>query len=200
MRDDWHSRPRLCRAGTGSASRLALVAGASAEDSSFAGPRAPHFQRSRASDVEELHKIGEQFLEIEQFRGQSERLERAWSVKGNPVPQASFRHSLAALSQHLETLRLRQAAFVTKTVEQIWKWVGTGRPRPRPNRSYPWQALRTVPKLGTTQQAQKDIARWRQDPNPANRSQKATSRPKLASIRGGGLLSNNGISNARSVP
>ena len=52
---------------------------------------------------------------------------------GKPAPQANFKHSLAALAQHLEGLLLRHTAYVSETLERICAWVGTGRRKPRPN-------------------------------------------------------------------
>ena len=120
--------------------------------------------------LEEMYKISKQFLEIEQFHGRSERLVKqelfahfnliamtrlltnrdaalcAAAGPGQPVPQANFKHSLAALAQHLEGLLLRQRAYVEETLEQLCAWIGTGRRRRRPNRSYPRQSKRPVSK------------------------------------------------------
>ena len=47
------------------------------------------------------------------------------------VPQANFKHSLAALAQHLGGLLLRQSAYVSETLERICGWIGTGRRTPK---------------------------------------------------------------------
>ena len=122
--------------------------------------------------LEEMDKISKQFLEVEQFHGQSERLVKqelyahfnliamgrlftnrdaslypaASPAAGQPVPQANFKHSLAALGQHLEGLLMRHSAYVQETLERICAWVGTGRRKPRPNRSYPRRSLQPAPK------------------------------------------------------
>ena len=122
--------------------------------------------------LEEMYKISKQFLEVEQFHGQSERLVKqelyahfnliamgrlftnrdaslhpaASPAAGKPVPQANFKHSLAALGQHLEGLLMRHSAYVQETLERICAWVGTGRRKPRPNRSYPRRSLQPAPK------------------------------------------------------
>ena len=82
--------------------------------------------------IEEMYKISKSFLEVQQFHGQSERLvqqelcahfnliammrlftnrdadlcQAARQPDGKAAPQANFKHSLAALSQHLEGLLL----------------------------------------------------------------------------------------------
>ena len=122
--------------------------------------------------VEELYKVSKQFLEVDQFHGRSERLvkqelfahfnliamtrllanrdaalcEAALPQDGRAVPQANFKHSLAALAQHLEGLLLRHSAYVSETLERICEWVGTGRRKRRPNRSYPRRSLRPASK------------------------------------------------------
>ncbi len=122
--------------------------------------------------VEEMYKISKQFLEIEQFHGRSERLvkqelfahfnllsmtrlltnrdqalcEATDGGAGQPVPQANFKHSLAALAQHLEGLLLRHSAYVSETLERMCGWIGTGRRKRRPNRSYPRRSLRPASK------------------------------------------------------
>ena len=122
--------------------------------------------------IEEMYKISKQFLEVQQFHGQSERLVKqelyahfnliamgrlftnrdadgcrsAQPADGKPVPQANFKHSLAALAHHLESLLLRHSAYVSETLERICEWVGTGRRKPRPNRSYPRRSKQPAPK------------------------------------------------------
>lgn len=122
--------------------------------------------------IEEMYKISKHFLEVQQFHGQSERLvkqelyahfnliamarlftnrdadasRRAQPADGKPAPQANFKHSLAALAQHLEGLLLRHSAYVSETLEHICAWVGTGRRKPRRNRSYPRRSLQPAPK------------------------------------------------------
>lgn len=122
--------------------------------------------------LEELYKISQQFLEIEQFHGRSERLVKqelfahcnliamtrlftncheglcraARSADGQPTPQANYQHSLAALSHHLEALLLRHTAYVSETLERISEWVGIGRRKHRPNRSYARRSLQPAPK------------------------------------------------------
>ena len=122
--------------------------------------------------IEELYKVSKQFLEVDQFHGRSERLvkqelfahfnliamtrllanrdaalcEAARPRDGRAVPQANFKHSLAALAQHLEGLLLRHSAYVSETPERICEWVGTGRRKRRPNRSYPRRSLRPASK------------------------------------------------------
>ena len=144
--------------------------------------------------LEEMYKISKQFLEVQQFHGQSERLvkqelyahcnliamgrlftnrdarlcEAAGPAAGQPVPQANFKHSLAALGQHLEGLLMRHTAYVHETLECICAWVGTGRRKPRPNRSYPRRSLQPAPKWSRrkTRKAQKTAA-TSAAPNPA---------------------------------
>lgn len=120
--------------------------------------------------LEELYKISKQFLEVQQFHGQSERLvkqelyahfnliamgrlftnrdaglrQAASPADGKPLPQANFKHSLAALGQHLEGLLMRHSAYVHETLERICEWVGTARRKPRPNRSYPSYPRRSL--------------------------------------------------------
>ena len=122
--------------------------------------------------IEEMYKISKQFLEVQQFHGQSERLVKqelyahfnliamgrlftnrdadgcraAQPADGKPLPQANFKHSLAALAQHLEGLLLRHSAYVSETLERICEWVGTGRRKPRRDRSYPRRSLQPAPK------------------------------------------------------
>ena len=122
--------------------------------------------------IEEMYKISKSFLEVQQFHGQSERLvkqelfahfnliamtrlftnrdaERCQAARqpdGKAAPQANFKHSLAALAQHLEGLLLRHSAYVGETLERICAWVGTGRRKPRPNRSYQRRSLQPAPK------------------------------------------------------
>ena len=122
--------------------------------------------------IEEMYKISKQFLEVQQFHGQSERLVKqelyahfnliamgrlftnrdadgrrsAQPADGKPLPQANFKHSLAALAQHLEGLLLRHSAYVSETLERICEWVGTGRRKPRRNRSYPRRSMQPAPK------------------------------------------------------
>jgi len=122
--------------------------------------------------VEELYKVSKLFLEIEQFHGHSERLvkqelfahfnliamtrlftnrddrleQAAQPADGKPARQANFKHSLAALAQNLEGLLLRHSAFLGETLERISEWVGAGRSRPRPDRSYPRRSRRPVSK------------------------------------------------------
>ena len=121
--------------------------------------------------LEEMYKISKSFLEVQQFHGQSERLvkqelfahfnliamtrlftnrdaERCQAARqpdGKAAPQANFKHSLAALAQHLEGLLLRHSAYVGETLERICAWVGTGRRKPRPNRSYQRRSLQPAP-------------------------------------------------------
>ena len=122
--------------------------------------------------IEEMYKISKQFLEVQQFHGQSERLvkqelyahfnliamgrlftnrdadccQAARPADGKPVPQANFKHSLAALAQHLESLLLRHSAYVSETLERICEWVGTGRRKPRPHRSYQRRSMQPASK------------------------------------------------------
>ena len=122
--------------------------------------------------IEELYKVSKQFLEVDQFHGRSERLVKqelfahfnliamtrllanrdaalcgtARPQDGRAVPQANFKHSLAALAQHLEGLLLRHSAYVSETLERICEWVGTGRRKRRPDRSYPRRSLRPASK------------------------------------------------------
>ena len=122
--------------------------------------------------IEEMYKISKQFLEVQQFHGQSERLVKqelyahfnliamgrlftnrdadgrrsAQPADGKPLPQANFKHSLAALAHHLEGLLLRHSAYVSETLERICEWVGTGRRKPRRNRSYPRRSMQPAPK------------------------------------------------------
>ena len=92
--------------------------------------------------IEEMYKISKQFLEIEHFHGRSERLVKqelfahfnliamtrlltnrdaalcAGAGPGQPVPQANFKHSLAALAQHLEGLLLRPTYYTDMVAPQ----------------------------------------------------------------------------------
>ncbi len=120
----------------------------------------------------QLYRVSKLFLEIEQFHGHSERLvkqelfahfnliamtrlftnrddrleQAAQPAAGKPARQANVKHSLAALAQHLEALLLRHRAYLGETLERISEWVGSGRSRPRPERSYPRRSLRPVSK------------------------------------------------------
>ncbi len=122
--------------------------------------------------IEELYKSSKQFLEVDQFHGRTERLvkqelfahfnliamtrsftnrdaalcQAAGPADGKPPPQANFKHSLAALSRHLEALLLRHTEFVRATVTRIAECVGIGRRKPRPNRSYPRRSKQPAPK------------------------------------------------------
>ena len=122
--------------------------------------------------IEEMYKISKQFLEIQQFHGQSERLvkqelfahfnliammrlftnrdadrrQASQLPDGKPLAQANFKHSLVGLAQHLEGLLLRHSAYVSETLERICAWVGTGRRKPRPDRSYPRMSRQPAPK------------------------------------------------------
>ena len=62
------------------------------------------------------------------------------------MQQANFKHSLAALAQHLESLLLRHSAYVSETLERICDWVGTDRRKPRRDHSYPRRSLQPAPK------------------------------------------------------
>ena len=132
----------------------------------------PQFTARPNAYIEEMYKISKQFLEVQQFHGQSERLVKqelyahfnliamgrlftnrdadgcraAQPADGKPLPQANFKHSLAALAQHLEGLLLRHSAYVSETLERICEWVGTGRRKPRRDRSYPRRSLQPAPK------------------------------------------------------
>ncbi len=129
--------------------------------------------------IEEMYKISKQFLEVDQFHGQRERLvkqelyahfnliamarlftnrdaERCQAGRqpgGQPAPQANFKHSLAGLAQHLEGLLLRHAAYVSETLEYICAWIGTGRRKPRPNRSYLRRSRQPAPKWSRRRKA-----------------------------------------------
>ena len=129
--------------------------------------------------IEEMYKISKQFLEIDQFHGQRERLvkqelyahfnliamarlftnrdaERCQAGRqpdGQPALQANFKHSLAGLAQHLEGLLLRHAAYVSETLEHICAWIGTGRRKPRPNRSYVRRSRQPAPKWSRRRKA-----------------------------------------------
>ena len=123
--------------------------------------------------IEELYKISKQFLEVDQFHGRTESLLKqelfahfnliaitrsftnhdavlcqaaAAPTDARPLPQANFKHSLAAVSRHLEALLLRHTEFVRETVTRIAECVGIGRRRPRPNRSYPRRSKQPAPK------------------------------------------------------
>ena len=66
------------------------------------------------------------------------------SRDGQSVPQANFKHSLAALEQDIEGLPLRHSACDSETLERISARVGTGRRKRRPGRSCPRRSLRPV--------------------------------------------------------
>ena len=70
----------------------------------------------------------------------------ACPADGNPPPQVNFKHSLDAVSRHLEALLLRHTEFVRETVTRIAECVGIGRRRPRPNRSHPRRSKQPAPK------------------------------------------------------
>ena len=129
--------------------------------------------------IEEMYKISKQFLEVDQFHGQRERLVKQelfahfnWIAmtrlftnrgadrcpagrqpQGQPTPQANFKHSLAGLAQHLEGLLLRHTAYVSETLEHICAWIGTGRRKPRPNRSYVRRSRQPAPKWSRRRKA-----------------------------------------------
>ena len=129
--------------------------------------------------IEEMYKISKQFLEVDQFHGQRERLvkqelyahfnliamarlftnrdadrcQAGRQPDGQPAPQANFKHSLAGLAQHLEGLLLRHAAYVSETLEHICAWIGTGRRKPRPNRSYVRRSRQPAPKWSRRRKA-----------------------------------------------
>ena len=122
--------------------------------------------------IEEMYRISKQFLEIGHFHGRSERLVRqelfahfnlvamtrlltnrderlcaaARPRDPKPAPQANFKHSLAALGQHLEGLLLRHRAHLRESLECLCAWIATGRQRPRPGRSYPRRSLQPASK------------------------------------------------------
>ncbi len=122
--------------------------------------------------IEEMYKSSKQFLELQQFHGQSERLvkqelfahfnliammrlftnrdaalrQATQPPHGKPLAQANCKHSLVGLAQHLEGLLLRHSAYVSETLERICAWVGTGRRKPRPDRSYPRMSRQPAPK------------------------------------------------------
>ncbi len=122
--------------------------------------------------IEEMYKISKQFLEVDEFHGRTESLvkqelfahfnliamtrsftnhdaalcQATGPADGKPPPQANFKHSLAAVSRHLEALLLRHTEFVRETVTRIAECVGLGRRRPRPNRSYPRRSKQPAPK------------------------------------------------------
>ena len=121
--------------------------------------------------IEEMYTVSKQFLKVDQFHGRSEPLvrqelwahfnliamtrsftnrdtalcEAAGPAHGKPVPQANFNHSLATLSRHLEALLLRHTECVRETVTHIAEYIGMGRRRPRPNRSYPRRSRQPAP-------------------------------------------------------
>ena len=126
-----------------------------------------------------MYKVSKQFLAIEQFHGRSERLVKqelfahfnliAMTLlftnrnaagcqadrppDGKPTPQADFKHSLTALAHHLKGLLLRHSAYVSETLERISAWVGIGRRKPRPNRSYARRSLQPAPTWSRRRQA-----------------------------------------------
>lgn len=117
---------------------------------------------------EDVYRISKQFLGVEQFHGHSEHLVEqelfahfnllamarlltrreaplcaaTAEEQGQPLPQANFKHSLAALAPNLEGLLLHDEADVRETLDRVCKWIGTGDRRRRPNRSYPRRSLR----------------------------------------------------------
>ena len=128
--------------------------------------------------IEELYKVSKQFLEVDQFHGRTESLvlqelfahfnliaitrsftnrdaalcQALGPADAKPPPQANFKHSLAAVSRHLEALLLRHTEFVRETVTRIAECVAIGRRRPRPNRSYPRRSKQPAPKWSRRKQ------------------------------------------------
>ena len=129
--------------------------------------------------IEEMYKSSKQFLEVQQFHGQSERLvkqelfahfnliammrlftnrdaalrQATQPPDGKPLAQANCKHSLVGLAQHLEGLLLRHSTYVSETLERICAWVGTGRRKPRPDRSYPRMSRQPAPKWSRPRKA-----------------------------------------------
>ena len=110
--------------------------------------------------VEELYKISKQYLQVERFHGQSERLVRQElsahfsliamtrlftnqseagfrSEAGKQPQQANFRNGLRTVGRHLEGLLLTYATTLSETVSTILASIAGCRQRKRPNRSYP---------------------------------------------------------------
>ena len=83
----------------------------------------------------------------------AERCQAGRQPDGQPAPQSNFKHSLAGLAQHLEGLLLRHAAYVSETLEHICAWIGTGRRKPRPNRSYLRRSRQPAPKWSRRRKA-----------------------------------------------
>ena len=119
--------------------------------------------------VEELYKVSQTMLQVEQFHGQSERLvrqelsahfsliamtrlftnqsEAAFPTAAGKEPlQANFRNGLRTVGRHLEGLFLAYAATLSETVSSILASVATCRQRKRSNRSYPRLSHRPVSK------------------------------------------------------
>ena len=117
--------------------------------------------------VEELYKVSQTMLQVEQFHGQSERLVRQElsahfslvamtrlftnqsaaafrSAAGKEPLQANFRNGLRTVGRHLEGLFLAYAATLSETVSSILASVATCRQRKRSNRSYPRLSHRPV--------------------------------------------------------
>ncbi len=109
--------------------------------------------------VEELYKVSQTMLQVEQFHGQSERLVRQelsahfsllamtrlftnQSEAGFPTAagkeplQANFRNGLCTVGRHLEGLFLTYATTLSETVSTILASIAGSRQRQRSNRSY----------------------------------------------------------------
>ena len=110
--------------------------------------------------VEELYKSSKQYLQVERFHGQSERLVRQElsahfsllamtrlctnqsqagfrSEAGKQPQQANFRNGLRTVGRPLEGLLLTYATTLSETVSTILASIARCRQRKRPNRSYP---------------------------------------------------------------
>ncbi len=109
--------------------------------------------------IEELDQVSKQYLAVEQFHGQSERLVRQElsahcsliamrrlcanqttagfaAEAGKPPLQANFRNSLRTVGRHLEGLFLTYASTLSETVTTVLDSSATCRQRERPHRSY----------------------------------------------------------------
>ena len=110
-----------------------------------------------------LYKISKQYLQVEQFRGRSERLVRQELYAhftlaalsrlfanhseeafregpdgpGRPAVLANFRHTLHTVGRHLEGLFLKRAKELGDALQRILDGIGASRQRRRPGRSYP---------------------------------------------------------------
>lgn len=120
--------------------------------------------------IEELYKISKQMIHVEDFHAQTERgvkqelyahfvlitMIRLFSNysedginqhrSGKPALQANFKNSLVIMARNIESLLLKQANALSKTVSEIVAGIAACRQQLRPRRSYERRSRKPIGK------------------------------------------------------